>query len=107
MNENCSAGLGDEPAGSEVNQIPQTLLSLYEIGIEVIKQGQFKSILPLHHCLEDFTEDCPYSSSLVFASVKHHFFSIFIKKFKGHCILGKDTKGRNTCLPPRNLVHLG
>lgn len=77
MNENCSAGLGDEPTGSEVNQITQTLLRLYEVGIEFINQGQLKSTFPLHHsCLVDVTDDCSYSpASLVFfPAVKHHFF---------------------------------
>lgn len=77
MNENCSAGLGDEPTGSEVNQITQTLLRLYEVGIEFINQGQLKSTFPLHHsCLVDVNDDCSYSpASLVFfPAVEHHFF---------------------------------
>lgn len=91
MNENCSAGLGDEPTGSEVNQITQTLLRLYEVGIEFINQGQLKSTFPLHHsCLVDVTDDCPYSpASLVFFQLWNIIFFYLYKEIQGTLYSGQ------------------
>lgn len=108
INNYCSAGLVDERTGSEVTQVTQILVRLYEVGLKFIKQGQAKTIIFLlrHFCL-GFTDDCPHSpSSLVLPAVKHNF-SHLSKETEGTLYSGRDIKGRDTRLPPRKLVDLG
>lgn len=92
INNYCSAGLVDERTGSEVTQVTQILVRLYEVGLKFIKQGQAKTIIFRHFCLEGFTDDyLHFPSSLVLPAVKHNF-SHLSKEIEGTSYSGRDNQ---------------